>query len=118
MKIAGLGWRSSAGGWGRGQGGERYGEEEGREGGREMDHPASVCVMVGRVGGRVKQMSQAGDEICFFFSLSCVCSVILRPKKRVDPEKVAETQKSPLLAPPVAAVHPRDASLRLTFASC
>lgn len=103
-------------------GGERYGEEEGREGRREMDHPASECVMVGRVGGRVKQMSQAGDEIrlllCFFFSLSSVCSVILRPKKRVDPEKVAECQKNPLLPPPVAAVDPADASLRLTFASC
>lgn len=42
-----------------------------------MDHAASECVMVGRVGGRVKQMSRAGDEIClllpfflYFFSLS------------------------------------------------
>lgn len=83
-----------------GRGGERYGEEEGRGGGREMDHPASECVMVGRVGGRVKQMSQAGDEIClllcFFFFSSFVCVFCYfrakkkKKKKKVDHEKVAE----------------------------
>lgn len=66
---------------------------ERREGGREMDHVASECVMVGRVGGRVKQMSRAGDDIClllvFFVCVFCYFS----PKTKVDLVKVAESHR-------------------------
>lgn len=66
-----------------------------------MDHAASECVMVGRVGGWVKQMSRAGDEICLllsFFSLFffLVSSVILVQNKSGPSEssRISEKKKS------------------------
>lgn len=91
-----------------------------------MDHPASECVMVGRVGGRVKQMSQAGDEIClllcfFFFTFVCVFCYFRakKKKKKSRPRESSRISENPSAAtpggrrPPCRCITPADLCLLL-----